>query len=64
MGFMWVIVVIAIIAVIILLKRPFSPGEGGSGPPEDAPLEILRKRYARGEISKEEFEERKRDLTR
>ena len=30
---------------------------------EDSALEILKKRYARGEINKQEFDERKRDLT-
>jgi uncharacterized membrane protein len=29
----------------------------------DAALEILRQRYARGDINKEEFEARKRDLS-
>lgn len=29
---------------------------------EDRALEILRERYARGEISREEFEARRRDL--
>lgn len=36
--------------------------EQGFGHREDTALEILKKRYARGEINKQEFEERKRDL--
>jgi putative membrane protein len=30
--------------------------------PRDQALEVLRERYARGEISREEFEARRRDL--
>jgi len=30
---------------------------------EDSPIAILKKRYARGEIDKEEYEAKKKDLT-
>jgi hypothetical protein len=36
---------------------------GGKRPQPDPALEILRQRYARGQISKDEFEAMKRDLT-
>jgi putative membrane protein len=32
------------------------------GSPPDSALEILRQRYARGEIDREEFEQKKKDL--
>jgi putative membrane protein len=38
-------------------------GSQGKGPQPDPALEILRRRYARGDISKDEFEAKKRDLT-
>ncbi len=39
-----------------------SPGLPGPWTREDDAVEILKRRYARGEISKEEYEERRRDL--
>ena len=36
--------------------------KGGLRRTEESAIEILKKRYARGQISKEEFEEKKRDM--
>ncbi|MDO9097620.1 MAG: SHOCT domain-containing protein [Candidatus Methanoperedens sp.] len=47
-----------LIGLVLLIKYLW---EGGAKKEESA-LELLKKRYARGEISKEEFEERKKDL--
>ena len=50
-----------VIAGIVLVIRWLARQGGGAG--SDAALEILRQRYARGEINKEEFEAKKRDLS-
>jgi putative membrane protein len=47
---------------IVALVRGLSTGSGGSSTQADSTLEILKRRYARGEITKEEFEEKKKDL--
>jgi putative membrane protein len=66
--FGWIITVvfwIAVIVGIVLLIRWMivSTKTTGHGPGSgESALEILKKRYARGEIDKEEFEEKKRDL--
>jgi len=57
----WIAVIIGIVFLIrwlIVSARTASP----AAPHGDSALDILRKRYARGEINKEEFEEKKRDL--
>ena len=51
----WGLIVWAVIWGI----RNFSRTESGRN---NRPMEILKRRYAAGEISKEEFESRKRDL--
>ncbi len=59
MLFMAVFWVALIVGGVLLVK--WFMGQGGASR-EDSALEILKKRYARGEINKQEFEERKRDL--
>jgi putative membrane protein len=62
MGFMWIIWIVVIIGIILLAKGYFSPAKKDSETTGESALDLLKKRYARGEISKEEFEEKKRDL--
>ncbi|MBU1136903.1 SHOCT domain-containing protein [Patescibacteria group bacterium] len=56
--FMLVFWALIIAGVVILAKRLIKPEEKKS----DSAMEILRKRYAKGEINKEEFERIKKDL--
>ncbi|MFH1624137.1 MAG: SHOCT domain-containing protein [Pseudomonadota bacterium] len=58
----WVAIIVAIVLLIRwLLVSSRAPSHGQKS--ENSALDILKRRYARGEINKEEFEERKRDLT-
>ena len=52
--------VIFVIFLVLLIKKIMKSEK--REPHEDTATEILKKRYARGEISKEEFEQIKRDL--
>lgn len=67
-GFGWIFTLIVwalIIWAIVAFVRAMS-GKGGSNwmhRDEDSAMKILKDRYAKGEITKEEFEQRKKDLT-
>ncbi len=66
MIFFWAVIIIGAILII----RYFTAGHGGISAGQGGgliagerdPLEILRERYAKGEIDTEEFEEKKRIL--
>jgi putative membrane protein len=53
----WVLIIVAVVLGIRWLV-----GQGKESRADSA-LDILRQRYARGEINKEEFESRKKDLS-
>ena len=56
---------IAVIVVVIVMVVRWLGGEGGAraAPRGRAAIQILEERFARGEIDKDEFEERKRLLS-
>jgi len=56
--FMWLILVIVIAMAIYFIVQA---KRGGSA--RETPLEILNKRYAKGEITKEEYDRLRRDLS-
>jgi putative membrane protein len=54
----WISIIVGVIFLIRWLALATrTRGEGG---PEDTALEMLKKRYARGEINREEYEEKKK----
>lgn len=60
MHWFWIIVWIALIAIIIaLIARSMSSTDGRG---RETARDILERRYAEGEISTEEYEERKKRL--
>ena len=56
----WVLVIAGVVFLVRWLVVSSRKSERGSG--GDSPLEILKSRYARGEINKEEFEGKKKAL--
>lgn len=60
MGLLWIAILIGIAAVVWAVLRRNTSGSSSSA--TDSALRILEERYARGEIGKEEFEQKRRDL--
>ncbi|EKD46746.1 MAG: hypothetical protein ACD_67C00084G0002 [uncultured bacterium] len=66
-GFGWIFTIVfwtLIIWAIVVIVKAVS-GKNGSGwmkNQEDSAMKILKDRYAKGEIGKEEFEQKKKDI--
>lgn len=71
MGIFWIFVVVAVVLAALWVARS-SRGGGGAGqgsrvsapPRDDSPEEILKRRYARGEIDDEEYRHKLEELRR
>ncbi len=53
---------VIIVGIVFLVKWIARESRGGS-PASETPLEILKKRYARGEIDKAQYESMKKDIS-
>jgi putative membrane protein len=61
LGTLWFVVFWGLI-VYLLISATSRSGNGSAGS-EQSPLEILKRRYARGELTQEEYERMRRELT-
>ena len=57
------VIALAVFAIRAFTRSDRSPDQGVSAPPRaQTPLEVLQQRYARGELTREEYLEIRRDL--
>jgi putative membrane protein len=61
MGWMWIFWILVIVLIVYFVQRPPTQADSRD---ESSPSaeEILRRRYARGEIGKEEYDRKLEDL--
>lgn len=59
MAIFWILI---LALIVVLLGRMLGFGGRGDKKPQKTALDILRERYAAGEILREEYEQKKRDL--
>ena len=63
MWFGWIFWIILVAFIVwLIVNRTNTSQNYNAGHHHETPMDILKKRYARGEIDKQEFEEKKKDL--
>jgi len=60
--FMWLIWIVIAAVIIYLVFNLSKRNENSIDSAEQSPTEILKRRYAKGEITKEEFDRIKREI--
>jgi putative membrane protein len=67
-GFGWIFMIlfwgVVIVGIVAIVRWVLEQRSERSAPRGRTPLDVLRERYARGEIEREEFEQKRRDLDR
>ncbi len=61
-GGMWIFWILLVVVVVVLIKALSGRDNNSSSRPAESPLEVLKARYARGEINEEEFRRRRSEL--
>jgi putative membrane protein len=62
MMILWLLVLVAIVAGVVLLVRAMMPGERSADVPRSAGLAVLEERYAKGEVNRDEYLQKKKDI--
>ncbi len=63
MAVVWIAIIIGVVALVVWLVRGSQTSIRTTLPAaQQTPLDILKMRYARGEISKEQYEQMRQDL--
>ena len=62
MPIFWIVIIALCLYFIFGRRNSRRPWEPGSGPENETALDVLKKRYAKGGISKDEFAQMKRDI--
>lgn len=62
MALLWLLFVVLLVAGVVVLVRALTERGVGTGSRASSAMEILEGRFARGEIDRDEFEERRRAL--
>ena len=74
-GGMWVFPIIGLVVFLFVIYFVFTRffsgggpfcgwgGQGGGRPGPQSPMDVLKMRYAKGEIGREEFERMKKDIS-
>jgi len=61
-GFMWIFWIAVIVGIIFLVRWIVQQGKLSESNAYGNPLDVLKRRYASGEIDKEEYDRKKKDL--
>lgn len=66
MMFVWPVLLLVVLGVVVAgaawIAQSSTRGGAGAAPAGEAPLDILKRRYAAGEITREQFDEMRRTL--